>query len=771
MMLIPARTPLSRNDAVNAMPQRELTRIGRLFAPLVLMPRPLLHDELRFSARKKANTPAVETAATLPVVPSPPTHNPFENRYFSLSGQLQAILGQMPKVSKTKAHQWSDEQGRTFQEYRESNTPVPPAVYHTLMKEESMQEYVDRLLRLEQYIAQQGEQFRDIPFIKHRKALDDEIAFVVDTETTDKFIGPSDRHDMKPSERANHDENHVRVVQMAWSGVGPQLRLDTKREASQLFNPGQFFGTPIKIQPGASQVHGIRDEDVADKPSLDEELGKLRRGDGTNEPAIPERAPLIMYNAKYDAPILNGAIRRAGKGNGRGQLREMDLALIIDPMILMQRLHPFVSMKKTLSKHYQILMGGELTNAHDAQADVHATLDLYKYVVKKLNKHRIPMEWGLFANAALSKAYGPEAWGELKPQEKTALITRYTSDPANQATLKRLKTKPIPLRYIDILRFQHGGTMTYDQGEVDQFYQQVASGSEFKRPPVVDYLPRFSLPLTSRGYTSGRQWNGADTFDSDLVEQVRKERHQENVAYLTQTLTPVLSPVALEGLLPKNKAKVYKQTTSQQWQQAVINQAVIPAIMAGMLPDPTDKATFKARQKAVRAEIDKQLSAAVQTTIGKAPAAASIKPVVDAWMTQLEMVQAQLGKRFFYHYRPVKSPAWLIDPAVIMSTVAARRNDAKVQERYQDQPPPVLKEVFGDNWSVLLNQHYKGKQWITVKMIQFLFALERHQGPVQPFADAVVQWWRLPERQQTVGQFKQFLTDWTQQLKPDMLNN
>lgn len=106
-----------------------------------------------------------------------------------------------------------------------------------------------------------------------------------------------------------------------------------------------------------------------------------------------------------------------------------------------------------------------------------------------------------------------------------------------------------------------------------------------------------------------------------------------------------------------------------------------------------------------------------------------------------------------------------------MSTVAARRNDAKVQDRYQDQPPPVLKEVFGDNWSVLLNQHYKGKQWITVKMIQFLFALERHQGPVQPFADAVVQWWRLPERQQTVGQFKQILTDWTQQLKPDMLNN
>src|SRR5262249_34556158 len=151
------------------------------------------------------------------------------------------------------------------------------------------------------------------------------------------------------------------------------------------------------IKPGASAVHGITDEMVKDAPTLEDVLLDLSKD------VLGEKGLLVAYNAKFDVgmpnqelirkfnyrsgAILNRAIDRwntSKNAKEQGRIRPFDPALVLDPFVLIQRIHPFVTLGKKLSHHYEILMGKPLTNAHDAQADVDATVNVLKYIFKYL---------------------------------------------------------------------------------------------------------------------------------------------------------------------------------------------------------------------------------------------------------------------------------------------------------------------------------------------------------------------------------------------------
>ena len=100
---------------------------------------------------------------------------------------------------------------------------------------------------------------------------------------------------------------------------------------------------------------------------------KYRRNDKrANAPTIECLAPfitdyvgkdiLVAYNSKFDITLLNNAVRL----NPDSGLHEKRLCLTIDPFILIQRIHPFVGAKKTLSEQYKFLFCRNLEGANGA---------------------------------------------------------------------------------------------------------------------------------------------------------------------------------------------------------------------------------------------------------------------------------------------------------------------------------------------------------------------------------------------------------------------
>lgn len=109
------------------------------------------------------------------------------------------------------------------------------------------------------------------------------------------------------------------------------------------------------IPPDATEVHGIRDEDVRDEPSF----RKIARGllDFFGD------ADLAGFNvSRFDVPLLVHEFRRCG----------LDLALerrkVVDAMTVFHRMEP-----RDLSAAVRFYLGREHEGAHGAEADVEAT--------------------------------------------------------------------------------------------------------------------------------------------------------------------------------------------------------------------------------------------------------------------------------------------------------------------------------------------------------------------------------------------------------------
>jgi DNA polymerase-3 subunit epsilon len=129
----------------------------------------------------------------------------------------------------------------------------------------------------------------------------------------------------------------------------------------------QLFKPDVPIAKGAEAVHGISMADVADKPSFGEKADEVE--------AFLARADVIVgYNVRFDIRCVEKEFERIG--------RSIDLVsrLVVDPFRIWQSLEP-----RSLTDAYRRFVGGELENAHSAEADVQAAVEVLRGIRRTFN--------------------------------------------------------------------------------------------------------------------------------------------------------------------------------------------------------------------------------------------------------------------------------------------------------------------------------------------------------------------------------------------------
>jgi DNA polymerase-3 subunit epsilon len=149
-----------------------------------------------------------------------------------------------------------------------------------------------------------------------------------------------------------------RIVEIAIIKVMPDGSRVVKRK---IINP------EMAIPTQSSDIHGITDEMVKDAPTFKQAGNEIKQ--------FLEQCDLGGYNSnRFDIPILMEEFLRAG----------MDVDLSNRRMIDVQ--HIFYSMEpRTLTAAYKFYCQKELVNAHSAEADISATIDVFMAQIEKYN--------------------------------------------------------------------------------------------------------------------------------------------------------------------------------------------------------------------------------------------------------------------------------------------------------------------------------------------------------------------------------------------------
>ena len=150
-----------------------------------------------------------------------------------------------------------------------------------------------------------------------------------------------------------------RIVEIAIIKIMPDQTRVVKRK---------FINPEILIPKASSDIHGITDEMVKDAPTFKQAGNEIKQ--------FLEGCDLGGYNSnRFDIPILMEEFLRAG----------MDVDLSNRRMIDVQ--HIFYTMEpRTLTAAYKFYCQKELENAHSAEADVSATIDVLMSQVERFNK-------------------------------------------------------------------------------------------------------------------------------------------------------------------------------------------------------------------------------------------------------------------------------------------------------------------------------------------------------------------------------------------------
>lgn len=144
-----------------------------------------------------------------------------------------------------------------------------------------------------------------------------------------------------------------RIVQLAMLRYEPGA--GEPREWKSLINPG-----PVLISEEAYKVHGISAQMVANKPTFDQVADQIWE--------YIHDADLAGYNSdRFDIPMLMEEFARVGKE------LNLDTRQTIDVQKIFYKMEP-----RTLSAAYRFYCGKTLEGAHDAMADVKATVDVLK---------------------------------------------------------------------------------------------------------------------------------------------------------------------------------------------------------------------------------------------------------------------------------------------------------------------------------------------------------------------------------------------------------
>jgi DNA polymerase III subunit epsilon len=142
-----------------------------------------------------------------------------------------------------------------------------------------------------------------------------------------------------------------RIVEISWLKISPS---GEEKSQTQLVNP------TIPIPPVVTEIHGISDDDVKDKPAFSEIARTL-----ANE---FEGCDLAGYNSnKFDIPLLAEEFLRADVDFDMRKRKFIDVQVIFHKME-----------QRTLSAAYKFYCQKELINAHSAEADTRATYEILK---------------------------------------------------------------------------------------------------------------------------------------------------------------------------------------------------------------------------------------------------------------------------------------------------------------------------------------------------------------------------------------------------------
>lgn len=140
-----------------------------------------------------------------------------------------------------------------------------------------------------------------------------------------------------------------RIVEIAIVKLMPDGSRQVKRK---LINP------EMPIPASSSDIHGITDEMVASAPTFKQAANEIKM--------FIDNCDLGGYNSnRFDIPILMEEFLRSGLAVDLSNRRMVDVQ------------HIFYTMEpRTLSAAYKFFCNKELTNAHSAEADVDATIDV-----------------------------------------------------------------------------------------------------------------------------------------------------------------------------------------------------------------------------------------------------------------------------------------------------------------------------------------------------------------------------------------------------------
>ncbi|UAY53022.1 3'-5' exonuclease [Ferruginibacter albus] len=147
-----------------------------------------------------------------------------------------------------------------------------------------------------------------------------------------------------------------RIIEIAIVKILPD---GTRQNKRKLLNPQML------IPKQSSDVHGITDEMVKDAPSFKQVANELKQ--------FIEGCDLGGYNSnRFDIPLLMEEFLRAG----------MEIDLSDRKMVDVQ--HIFYTMEpRTLTAAYKFYCEKELVNAHGAEADINATIEVLLSQIKR----------------------------------------------------------------------------------------------------------------------------------------------------------------------------------------------------------------------------------------------------------------------------------------------------------------------------------------------------------------------------------------------------
>lgn len=148
-----------------------------------------------------------------------------------------------------------------------------------------------------------------------------------------------------------------RIVQLAL--IKYHVNGGAPTELELLMNPG------IQIAPEAQSVHGFTNDMVADKPFFKDFAKQIFEFIGN--------ADLAGYNSdRFDVPMLVEELARCGYD------LDLDVRKSIDVQKIFYKMEP-----RTLKAAYKLYCNESLEDAHDALADVRATVEVLKGQIKK----------------------------------------------------------------------------------------------------------------------------------------------------------------------------------------------------------------------------------------------------------------------------------------------------------------------------------------------------------------------------------------------------